>query len=194
MARIGRIVPLAFATFLLLFAASAFAGNVTVSGTVNFSALDGSVDDEDHAVNGVFTVGGDLIVNGTILCIDDSGRTSACPMSFNVGHDLIVNAGGAIYAENRTGTGTGGAITLAVGHDLILHAASGSSAAAIISSNAKNSSATASRVGRERARASGSSRVEARRGMDGLRPVRRLRRHRLRRLEERDLRDQLHRV
>jgi hypothetical protein len=140
MTRIGRIVPLAVALFLSLFAASAFASNVTVSGTVNFSALDGSVDDEDHAVNGVFTVSGDLVVNGTILCIDDSGRTSACPMSFNVGHDLIVNAGGAIYAENRTGTGSGAPITFTVGHDLVLHGPTSTLAGAIVSSDSTSSS------------------------------------------------------
>ena len=81
MTRIGRILLLAVAVTLFLFAVPTFASNVTVGGTVNFSSLDGSVDDEDHVVNGIFTVSGDLIVNGTILCIDDSGRESACAMS-----------------------------------------------------------------------------------------------------------------
>src|SRR5207253_4435455 len=86
----------------LLFVPSlAHAANVTVSGTTTFASLDGSADDEDHAVNGVFTVSGDLTVNGSINCNDTGGSSSACAMSFSVGRDFIVNAGGALYAENR---------------------------------------------------------------------------------------------
>jgi hypothetical protein len=132
----------AFFVLALSLPTVAHAANVTVTGTNAFSALDGSAQDEDHAVNGVFTVSGDLTVNGTINCNDTGGSSSACAMSFSVGRDLTVNAGGALYAENRTGTGTGGAITLAVGRDLALRAASGTSAAAIVSSNAKNSSSS----------------------------------------------------
>ena len=133
------VVVLASLLFVPVFA---HAANVTVSGTTAFASLDGSADDEDHTVNGVFTVSGDLTVNGSINCNDTGGSSSACAMSFNVGRDFIVNAGGALYAENRTGTGTGGAITLSVGRNLVLHSASGSSAAAIVSSNAKNSSSS----------------------------------------------------
>jgi hypothetical protein len=127
---------------VLVFSATAFASNVTVGGTTTFASLDGGPDDADHVVNGVFTVAGDLTVNGSINCNDSGGSTSACAMSFNVAHDLIVNAGGALYAENRSGAGTGGAITLTVGHDLVLHGATATLAAAIISSNAKYSSAS----------------------------------------------------
>jgi hypothetical protein len=116
--------------------------SVTISGTTTFAALDGGPDDQDHVVNGIFTVNGDLIVNGSITCNDTGGSSSACAMSFNVSHDLIINAGGALYAENRTGSGTGGAITLAVGHDFVMHSASGTSGPAIVSSDAKNSSAS----------------------------------------------------
>jgi hypothetical protein len=118
----------------------AHANNVTVSGNVSFASLDGSVDDADGVTNGVFTVTGDLVVNGTINCNDDSGRVSACAMSFNVGHDFTVNAGGGIYAENRTGGGTGGAITLSVGHDFAMRAPSGTLAGAIISTDSSSSS------------------------------------------------------
>ncbi|MEO8035783.1 MAG: tandem-95 repeat protein, partial [Acidobacteriota bacterium] len=132
-----------FAGLLLLVTPTiASAANVTISGSTTFAAIDGSSDDEDHVANGVFTVSGDLTVNGAINCNDTGGSSSACAMSYNIGRDLIVNAGGALYAENRTGTGTGGAITLSVGRNLVLNSASGSSAAAIISSNAKNSSAS----------------------------------------------------
>jgi hypothetical protein len=132
-----------FAGLLLLVTPVALsAANVTISGSTTFAALDGSADDEDHAVNGVFTVSGDLTVNGAINCNDTGGSSSACAMSFHVGHDLVVNAGGALYAENRSGTGTGGAITVLVGHDFVMHSAAGSSAAGIISSNAKNSSSS----------------------------------------------------
>jgi hypothetical protein len=140
MTRIGRILLLAVAVTLFLFAVPTFASNVTVSGTVNFSSLDGSVDDEDGVVNGVFTVSGDLIVNGTISCIDDSGRESGCSMSFDVGHDLIVNAGGAIFSENRTGTGSGGAITFTVGEDLIMNGPTTTLAGAVVSSASTSSS------------------------------------------------------
>src|SRR6476646_6496255 len=120
---------------ILLLSATAFASNVVVTGTTTFASLDGGPEDADHVVNGVFTVAGDLTVNGSINCNDTGGNSSACAMSFNVAHDLTVNAGGALYAENRSGTGTGGAITMVVGHDLVLHGASTTLAAAIISSN-----------------------------------------------------------
>ena len=91
--RFLAVVSLLFVPF------AARAANVTVNGTVSFASLDGSVDDADHVSNGVFTVSGDLTVNGTINCNDDSGRESACAMSFNVTHDFIVNAGGAIFEQ-----------------------------------------------------------------------------------------------
>jgi hypothetical protein len=132
-----RILVAASLLFVPLFA---HAANVTVGGNVSFASLDGSVDDADGVANGVFTVTGDLVVNGTINCNDDAGRVSACAMSFNVGHDFTVNAGGAIYAENRSGGGTGGAITLSVGHDFAMRAPSGTLAGAIISSDSSTSS------------------------------------------------------
>src|SRR5436305_4307306 len=104
-----------------LAAPALFAHDVTLTGTTSFAALDGSSLDHDGVANGVFTVSdGNLIVNGSINCNDDVA-TSACAMSFNVSGDLVVNSGGAIYAENRTGGGTGGAITLGVGGTLVLN-------------------------------------------------------------------------
>ena len=140
MIRLGRKLVPAIALAFFAFASPLLAANVTVNGTVNFSALDGSADDEDHTVNGVFTVSGDLTVNGTILCIDDSGRESACAMSFNVGHDLVINAGGGIFAENRTGTGSGAPITFTVGHDFVMHGPATTLAGAVVSSDSSSSS------------------------------------------------------
>src|SRR5262249_46794723 len=103
-------------------AVGAYAHDVTITGTQSFASLDGSSLDHDGLVNGVFTVSdGNLIVNGVINCNDDGGSDSACNMTFTVSGNMIINSGGALYAENRTGTGTGGAITLNVGGNLVLN-------------------------------------------------------------------------
>ncbi|HEY6210928.1 MAG TPA: Ig-like domain-containing protein, partial [Vicinamibacterales bacterium] len=98
-----------------------FAHDVTITGTQTFASLDGSSADHDGTANGVFTVNdGNLIVNGVVNCNDDSS-TNACAMAFSVSGNLTVNSGGALYAENRSGSGTGGAITLTVGGSLALN-------------------------------------------------------------------------
>jgi len=116
-----------------LFPGVLYAHTITLTGTSHFSALDGSADDHDGVVNGVFTVDdGDLIVNGVVNCNDDGpGSNSACAMAFAVSGSMTINAGGALYAENRSATGSGGAITLSVGGNLSL------ASTAIISSAAK---------------------------------------------------------
>jgi hypothetical protein len=122
---------------LLTFAPFLFAHDVTITGTQNFSSLDGSASDHDGSVNGVFTVSdGNLTVNGTVNCNDDVS-TNACAMAFAVSGNLTVNNGAALYAENRSGGGTGGNITLTVGGNLALNGT------AIISSAAKSSSSSA---------------------------------------------------
>src|SRR6266404_5301262 len=116
MGRFGRVVLPGFLVALFAFALPAFAANVTVNGTTSFSSLDGSVDDQDHVVNGIFTVNGDLIVNGTINCNDDTpGSNSACSMRFAVSGNVVMNAGSAMYAEDRGGNGNGGDITINAG-------------------------------------------------------------------------------
>lgn len=110
---------------LLLCAVAAlpmFADDVTISGTVTFSSLDGSALDHDGAANGTFTVDdGNLTVMGTINCLDDGpGNNSACPMSFTVSGNFTMLAGSGIFAENRTGGGTGGNITFNVGGNVSL--------------------------------------------------------------------------
>ncbi|HKR65230.1 MAG TPA: Ig-like domain-containing protein [Thermoanaerobaculia bacterium] len=121
---------------LVILGPLAFAHDVTLTGTQNFSALDGSSSDHDGAVNGVFTVNdGNLVVNGVVNCNDDGATSnSACAMAFVVSGNMTLNTGGALYAENRTGGGSGGAITLTVGGNLALNGN------AIVSTSSKSSS------------------------------------------------------
>src|ERR1051326_3752002 len=119
----------------LIVAPSVFAHDVTISGTTSFAALDGSSLDHDGVANGVFTVSdGNLVVNGVVNCNDDGGGDSACSMAFSVSGNMTINSGGALYAENRTGAGTGGNITLNVGGNLALNGT------AIVSTASKGSS------------------------------------------------------
>jgi VCBS repeat-containing protein len=113
----------------------AMADDVTISGTVNFSALDGSSLDHDGAANGTFTVNdGDLTVLGTINC-NDVSSSNACAMNFAVSGDFTMQPGSAIYAENRTGGGQGGNISLTVGGNVVLSGANATLAGAVISSS-----------------------------------------------------------
>ncbi|MGH9143183.1 MAG: putative Ig domain-containing protein, partial [Vicinamibacterales bacterium] len=137
MGRFGRKLLPFFVVTLFAFALPAFAANVTVNGVASFSSLDGSIDDADHVVNGVFTVNGNLTVNGTINCNDGVGfPVSPCPMQFNVSGDMTVNAGGALYAEDRIATGSPASITLNVGGTLTLAAHAGATHGAIVSTAA----------------------------------------------------------
>ena len=126
---------IALATIAL--ASQAYAGDVTVSGNAAFSSLDGSVLDHDGLVNGVFTVaGGNLTILGSVNCNDEgSGNASACPMRFVVSGNMTILAGGALYAENRTGPGSGGNITLDIGENLLLQGS------AVVSSGAESNDA-----------------------------------------------------
>ena len=137
MGRFGRVVLPGFLVALFAFALPAFAANVTVNGTTSFSSLDGSVDDQDHVVNGIFTVNGDLIVNGTINCNDDTpGNTSACSMRFDVTGNVIMNAGSGIFAEDRHGSGSGGNITINAGGTVSVHGPAATLGGAVISTAA----------------------------------------------------------
>jgi len=120
----------------LLLVPVALAHDVTLSGTSSFAALDGSSSDHDGLANGVFTVNdGNLVVDGVVNCNDSGpGNASACAMAFNVSGNMTVNTAGALYAENRTGSGSGAAITLTVGGDLALNGN------AIVSSASKTNS------------------------------------------------------
>ena len=129
-------VRLLLSFLILIVVPTAFAHDITVSGTTSFASLDGSSSDHDGTANGVFTVDdGNLVINGVVNCNDDGpGSNSACAMAFAVSGNMTVNAGGALYAENRSASGTGGAITLTVGGNLALLGN------AIVSSAAKTSS------------------------------------------------------
>ena len=116
------------------------AHNVTITGTVLFSALDGGPLDHDGAKNGVFTVNdGNLVINGVVSCNDDSPappNSSACNMAFNVSGDLTVGSGASLLAENRRGgRGNGGDISLTVGGHLTLQGSVGAVAGAMVSSS-----------------------------------------------------------
>jgi hypothetical protein len=116
----------------------ASASTVTLSGNILFSSLDGSAQDNDGLVNGVFTVNGDLIVAGTINCNDDpplAGNAGACPVRIAVSGDLTMQAGSGIFTENRRGGGAGGNIQLTVAGNLNLRGPSGSLPGAIVSSS-----------------------------------------------------------
>ncbi|MEO6196034.1 MAG: cadherin domain-containing protein [Thermoanaerobaculia bacterium] len=116
----------------------ASASTVTLSGNILFSSLDGSAQDSDGLANGVFTVNGDLVVNGTINCNDDlspSGSAGACPIRITASGDLLMRAGSGIFAENRRGAGAAGSILLTVGGNLTLRGPSGSLPGAIVSSS-----------------------------------------------------------
>ena len=129
---------------LLVLTPAVFAHDVTLTGTQSFASLDGSASDHDGTVNGVFTVSdGNLTVNGVVNCNDDGGGDSACPMTFAVSGNLTINSGGALFAENRSGGGTGGAITLTVGGHLALNGNAVVSTASSSSSGANGGAITA---------------------------------------------------
>ena len=117
-------VPLSLIAVLLALLALPAPGrahDVVLTGTSSFASLDGSADDHDGAVNGVFTVNdGNLTIEGTVTCNDDpplAGSAGACPIKLTVSGDLTLEAGSGIFAENRRNSGSGGNITLTVGGD-----------------------------------------------------------------------------
>jgi VCBS repeat-containing protein len=135
-----RFASLLFVTLALAF--PALADNVTVSGSVLFSSLDGSALDHDHVANGVFTVDdGNLTVLGTINCNDNSSGagSSACPMQFAVSGNVTLAAGSGIYAENRASDGNGANISFTVGGNVLIQGPSGALPGAIVSTSKLNS-------------------------------------------------------
>jgi hypothetical protein len=133
MTRIGfRIATLAVAAFLLL-AGSARA--LTISGTNSFRVL---------APSGTLTVTGDLTLaaGASINCNDNAtdqppgpvaSGASACNIKIVVTGDMEMQAGSAIFAENRNGGGNGGNIDITVGGTLTMRGPAGSGA--VISSS-----------------------------------------------------------
>jgi len=110
-------------------------GDVTISGTTTFAAIDGSALDDDGVANGTFTVNSNLTVLGTINCNDEGPNdASACPMNFVVSGNLTLASGSAIFAENRVKDGNGGDITFTVGGNVTVQGPSGPLAGALVSS------------------------------------------------------------
>jgi len=110
-------------------------GDVTISGTTTFAALDGSAQDDDGVSNGTFTVNSNLTVLGTINCNDEGpNEASACAMQFVVSGNLTLASGSAIYAENRVKDGNGGDITFTVGGNVLVQGPAGALPGAIVSS------------------------------------------------------------
>ena len=139
----SRFAKYGFMTVLVAivaFSAPAFASNVTISGSATFASLDGSAQDDDHTVNGVFTVNGDLTVLGSITCNDASSGagSSACPMAFNVSGNVTLAAGSSLFAENRNSDGNGANISVIAGGNVLLQGTSGATAGAIVSSSKLN--------------------------------------------------------
>ena len=134
---VPKILSAALLTFTAL-SGAATADDLLLSGVVAFGELDGSSDDHDGAADGVFTVDdGNLVIAGTVQCSDGPplpGNASACPIRISVSGDLVVEAGGALVAENRIGTGNGANITLEVGGDLSLNGPAGGLPGAVVSS------------------------------------------------------------
>src|SRR5258705_85406 len=130
---------LLFVALLLVVSFPALA-DVTITGTVLFSSLDGSVLDDDHTVNGIFTVNGNLTVLGSINCNDASSGagSSACPMQFAVTGNLDLGPGSGVFAENRASDGNGANITFNVGGNILIEGPSGTLAGAIVSSSKLN--------------------------------------------------------
>src|SRR5687768_1281811 len=137
-----------FLSAVVLLTFPAFAHDVTLTGTQTFASLDGSSADHDGAANGVFTVNdGNLVVNGVVNCNDDGASPNACAMAFAVSGNMIINSGGALYAENRSGGGIGGAITLTVGGALALTGTAIVSSASGTSSGSSGGAITANVTG-----------------------------------------------
>jgi VCBS repeat-containing protein len=128
-----------FLGFIFLIPGSfASASTVNLSGSILFSSLDGSAQDSDSSVNGVFTVSGDIVLDGTINCNDDpplADNAGACPIRISVSGNMTMKPGSGIFAENRRGKGAGGNILLTVGGNLTLQGPSGVVPGAILSSS-----------------------------------------------------------
>ncbi|HSE62660.1 MAG TPA: right-handed parallel beta-helix repeat-containing protein [Thermoanaerobaculia bacterium] len=109
----------------------------TISVATTFASLDNGVHDADPAA-GVVEIDGNLTIaaGGSITCNDPASpnSASACPINLVVTGDLLIEAGGAIYAENRVNGGAGGDITITVGGDFTMEGPSGGNAGAIVSS------------------------------------------------------------
>src|SRR5262249_34886215 len=113
------------------------AADLTITTARTFASLDGSADDDDGLVNGVFLKNGNLTITGTgsITCNDPASPSAsgACPMIIHVTGDMEMQDGAAILAQNLIGGGSGGAITITVDGSMTMRG-SGATGATIDSS------------------------------------------------------------
>ena len=107
-------------------------GSVVLNGTHTFDSLDAL-----DGMDGLYHVAGDLTLmpGASILCNDSGPSTaSACPIRILVDGVMVMEEGSAIRAENNSGGGSGGNISIDVnGDSLTLHGAAGPTPGALIS-------------------------------------------------------------
>jgi hypothetical protein len=120
----------------LLWDRKTFAADQTIVAPTTFASLDNGGNDADPTV-GVVEINGNLTIaaGGSITCNDDlplPTTASACPINLVVTGNLLIEAGGAIYAENRRNGGAGGDITITVGGNLTMEGPGGGNAGAIV--------------------------------------------------------------
>ncbi|HKF41953.1 MAG TPA: right-handed parallel beta-helix repeat-containing protein [Thermoanaerobaculia bacterium] len=124
----------------LLAVAGAVRADVVLSGYNSFYVLDAG---DGDGQNGTYTVNDNLVLDGTasINCNDNAtdqppgpvaSGASACNIVIVVHGDLTMQAGSAIRAENQSGGGSGGNITITVDGNVLLKG--GVPAGALISS------------------------------------------------------------
>jgi hypothetical protein len=122
----------------LLWDRKTFAADQTIVAPTTFASLDNGGNDADPTV-GVLEINGNLTIaaGGSITCNDDAPlpvTASACPINLVVTGDLLIEAGGAIYAENRRNGGAGGDITITVGGNFTMESPTNGTPGAIVSS------------------------------------------------------------
>src|SRR5688572_19780302 len=128
--RITKAIMIAACTLAVSFS-PAHAADLTINTAQDFSALDGSASDDDAAADGCLTVNGNLTIDtgGQINANDPAAPTgdSATAICINVTGNMVMADGSGIFAENRVGEGSGGAITIDVTGNLTINAATISS-------------------------------------------------------------------
>jgi len=108
------------------------APDVTLSGAVSLADLDGSPRDSDGAVNGIFTVGGNLTLarGARITCGAQSPSGGPCSVRLAVGGNLEMRPASRIFSGRDAGAG--GGIEIAVGGDFTMRGSRGLAPGALI--------------------------------------------------------------
>jgi hypothetical protein len=119
------------------FATGAKANDLIIAAPTTFSSLDGSANDSDGVANGVLTVDNLVIMPGGSITFNDPAsprNASAGPIKIVVTGDVLIEAGGAITAENQVSGGSGGDITITAGDSISVEGTDGVNPGALISS------------------------------------------------------------